>query len=91
LVSLNQSTVGRALGLLEGFIGERVQDSRWTHLEVDAADHETVSYPQPTIPPASDQRCPLCRLTGWGEEGMPHVVDLLHQEHFWRQVDARSQ
>jgi hypothetical protein len=85
LASLNLSAVGLALRFLEDLIDERIQDSAWEHLEFDASGNPSVSHPP--VPPETDHYpCPLCRLTGWGEEGLPRVVELLRQNHFWDQV-----
>lgn len=85
LASLNQFAVGRALRFLEDFIDERVRDSAWEHLEFDTTGTLLVSHPQ--MPPLTDQYpCLLCHMTGWGEEGIPHVVALLRQEHFWQHL-----
>ncbi|MBI3962993.1 MAG: ThiF family adenylyltransferase [Deinococcus sp.] len=80
LASLNQCAVGVGVRLLEDLIAERVQESTWAHLAFDASGRLTVSYP--TGSPRLDRSpCSLCELAGWGEDGLPRVVDLL---------DARS-
>lgn len=82
LASLNQCAVSVALRLLEDWLSARVADSTWTHLEFDPAGRLTVS--PPSVPLASDRpSCPLCRLSGWGEEGLTRVVALLHQGALW--------
>jgi hypothetical protein len=73
LASLNQCAVGVALRLLEDFVAARIQDSTWIQLEFNAAGALHVTYP--TVPHTS-LPCRLCRLTGWGEEGVPHLVNL---------------
>jgi hypothetical protein len=85
LASLNQFAVGRALRFLEDLIDERVRGSTWEHLEFDAAGTLLVSHPQ--VPPLTEPHsCLLCRLSGWGEEGIPRVVELLRQDHFWQHM-----
>lgn len=79
LASLNQCAVGIAQRLLEDVVAARIQESTWVHLEFDPIGRLSVTYPP--VPSALDpQSCPLCKLTGWGEEGIPRVVAFLHQE-----------
>jgi len=83
LASLNHCAVGLALRLLEDFIAARVQGSTWAHLEFDTASRLSVVYPH--LPPVSlPLVCRLCRLSGWGEEGLSRLVDLLRHEQWWR-------
>jgi hypothetical protein len=82
LASLNQCALGIAQRLLEDLIAARVQDSMWVRLEFDAAGRLAVSYPM--VPTTSDVRCPLCRLGGWGEEGVPRLGAWLRQEREWK-------
>jgi hypothetical protein len=56
-----------AMRLLEDLLAARLQDNTWAHLEFDATGHMAVTYPQPRAP---HEPCPLCRLAGWGEDGM---------------------
>src|SRR5262249_32691072 len=86
LASLNQCAVGVALRLWEDFLAARVQASTWAHLEFASTGHLTVTDPPVA---AAEHRCPLCRLSGWGEEGVPHLRDLLHEEHVWPQMTER--
>ena len=68
LASLNQCAVGVALRLLEDFVAARIQDSTWARLAFTPAGALNVTYP-PVSSPDTTLRCPLCRLTGWGEDG----------------------
>jgi len=82
LASLNHCAVGLALRLLEDFIAARVQDSTWAHAEFDPAGRLSVVYPH--LPPVSERStCRLCYLSGWGEEGLSRLVELLRQEKWW--------
>jgi hypothetical protein len=72
LRSLNQFVASIALRLWEDFVDERVRDSTWVHLEFNPAGRIEVS--QPAATPA--RNCPLCRLTGLGEEGMDRISEV---------------
>jgi len=72
LASLNQCAVGIAMRLLEDSVAARLQHSTWVRIEFTPTGQLTVTYPP--IPPVPERTpCPLCRLTGWGQEGMPHL------------------
>jgi len=79
LASLNHCAVGVALRLLEDFVAARIQDSTWVHLAFSPEDSLSVTYP-PVSPPQPPVRCRLCRLTGWGDAGVPRLVDLWQAE-----------
>ncbi len=66
LRSLNTVAVGFALRLLEDFIGGRIRESVWLHLEIDDAGIPTLER---RTPPANPH-CPLCALTAHGDEGI---------------------
>ncbi|MBI2201218.1 MAG: ThiF family adenylyltransferase [Armatimonadetes bacterium] len=78
LASLNQCAVGVAQRLLEDLIAERIQESLWARLEFDASGRLAVSYPTVSLP-HDRPPCSLCKLRGWGEEGLPHVAELFRQ------------
>jgi hypothetical protein len=67
LRSLNGLAVQFALRLLEDFIGGRVAESVWLHVEFNGAGIPTLEHRTP--PP--DLRCRLCALAGSGDEGVP--------------------
>jgi len=75
LASLNQCAAAVALRLLEDLVAERVEDSTWTHIEFDPAGHLTVSYPTPP-PRTAASLCHVCGVSGWGEEGLPRMVEV---------------
>ena len=75
LASLNQCAVGVALRLLEDVVAARMQDSTWVHLAFTPAGALSVTYPALSWP-ETRLHCPLCRLTGWGEAGVPRLRDL---------------
>jgi hypothetical protein len=68
-----------ALRLWEDFLAARIQESTWAHLEFAPTGHLSVTYPTVAV---VENRCPLCRLSGWGEEGVPYLRDLWHEEQF---------
>lgn len=75
LASLNQCAVGLAMRLLEDSVAARLQHSTWVRIEFTPTGQLTVAYPP--IPPVAERTsCPLCRLTGWGQEGLPHLRTL---------------
>jgi hypothetical protein len=73
LRSLNQVAAHLGLRLLEDLVGERVQHSTWLHLEFDS--HGLPS--SRVVAPPENPACPLCRLTGEGDEGLAAVRDVL--------------
>ena len=82
LASLNHCAVGLALRLLEDFIAARVQESTWMHLEFDPAGRLSVVYPP--VPPVRERpTCRLCRLSGWGADGLPQLIELWRHEEWW--------
>ncbi|MGE0824221.1 MAG: ThiF family adenylyltransferase [Candidatus Binatia bacterium] len=76
LRSLNQIAAHIGLRVLEDFISERVQESRWLRLEFDAQGFPSVQVITP--PPALT--CPLCRHRGHGDGGLIAVREILS---FW--------
>jgi hypothetical protein len=70
LYSLNQLASALALQLWQDLVAGVVGESLWAHAEL-AAGRLTVSYPQPEAPVRG---CPLCRFSGWGDAGLPHLV-----------------
>ena len=84
LLSQNLVAVGRALQLFEALLDARLQDSRWEHLESDRSAHLIPEYP--VVPPAdAAHACRLCALQGWGEEGIPRLVELLQHGQQWQE------
>ena len=53
----------------------RIQDSTWAHLVFTPGGSLSVTYP-PVSPPSTTLGCRLCRFTGWGEAGVPRLLDL---------------
>jgi molybdopterin/thiamine biosynthesis adenylyltransferase len=73
LRSLNQIAVHLGMRLLEDFVAERVQTSRWIHLEFDAGGTPSLA----TITPPPDPACPLCRHTGEADDGLGAVRQIV--------------
>ena len=80
LHSLNQVAAAVALRLLEDFVGERVQQSTWVHVEFDLSGRLSVTYPD-TARRSGAEGCPLCALSCLGEEGLASVSDLFSEEN----------
>ena len=79
LASLNGCAATVALRLLEDLVAERVQESTWVHIEFDASGRLNISYPSL---PSDRSHCRLCGLMGWGDAGLPRIVELLQLEDF---------
>jgi len=75
LRSLNTTAVGFSLRLLEDFIGRRIRESTWLHLEIDDSGIPTLEHRTPPTNP----RCPLCALTGQGDDGLCRLQTMLEQ------------
>ncbi|MCS7253579.1 MAG: ThiF family adenylyltransferase [Armatimonadota bacterium] len=73
LRSLNTCAVGFALRLLEDFVGARIRESTWLHLEINDAGIPTIEHR--TTP--SNSRCPLCALAGQGDDGLCRLQSVL--------------
>jgi len=75
LHSLNQLAASVAVRLLEDTVGERVGGSTWAHMEFDDRGRLSVTYPLPGT--ATGEPCPLCALSGRGEDGLAMVSGIV--------------
>lgn len=73
LRSLNTTAVGFALRLFEDFIGRHIRESTWLHLEIDNSGIPTLEHRTPPANPC----CPLCALTGQGDDGLRELQTML--------------
>jgi hypothetical protein len=73
LRSLNTLAVGFALRLLEDFIGGRLKESAWLNVEFNDSGIPTLEHRTPPAHP----RCPLCALTGRGDDGIRELPSVL--------------
>jgi molybdopterin/thiamine biosynthesis adenylyltransferase len=70
--ALNQVVSHLGLLQIQELITERLEQSRWLHLEVDSNGLPTIQ----SIDPPVFSACPLCRRFGEGDEGLSRVRDL---------------
>ena len=73
LASLNKCAVGLALRTLEELCREEIEESRWFHAAFSGGGME---ISQPDVSRAT-LGCPLCRLSGLGQEGIVAFRTLL--------------
>ncbi len=75
LRSLNTLAVGLGQTLLEQYVSGRIRDSVW--LQADVGSDGIPQLRRPTMIPRTD--CPICRLTGRGDEGLRDLASILQQ------------
>jgi hypothetical protein len=68
LRSLNQMATGLALQMVQDLVAARITESTWARIEIAPNGRADVTYPQ--VSQASSQECPLCALSGLGDEGL---------------------
>jgi hypothetical protein len=73
LSSLNGVAVGLGLRQLEDLVGGRTSGTNWLRLEFDPAGTPTLEPRQP----APGRDCPLCRLTGAGDNGLSDAIRMM--------------
>lgn len=69
LRSLNQMATGLALQMVQDLVAARMAESTWARIEIAPGGRANVTYPH--VNQASPQECPLCALSGLGDEGIP--------------------
>lgn len=74
LRSLNGIATGLATRLVEDFVGGRVRESTWLHLEID--NRGIPSIEDRSNSEIARGRCPLCALAGHGDEGLDELSGL---------------
>jgi hypothetical protein len=75
LRSLNTLAVGLGQTLLEQYVEGRVRDGAW--LQADVGQDGVPRLTRATIAPRPE--CPLCGLTGRGDEGLRDLAEVLRQ------------
>ncbi len=69
LRSLNQMATGLALQMVQDLVAARLAESTWARIEIAPSGRADVTYPQ--VSQASSQECPLCTISGLGDDGLP--------------------
>ena len=68
LRSLNQIATGLALQMVQDLVAARITETTWARIEITPSGRANVTYPQ--VSQASSLECPLCALSGLGDEGL---------------------